>query len=442
MRTSRPLVLSILLAALAVATFSGIASGAVEKLPGEPMPAPDPALTEPPLKHHPATWPSLTNDWFGAGEAMKTGGLTMRLSTTQVYQDVAHGGLSTHNEAGRYTGRYDFSIEADLDKMAGLKGASLFASAQGGWSEGIDPRSVGSLAGVNGDAVGNHAVRLREFWFNQNLLDDRLRIRLGKIDLTGGFECKGCSVAFDTNAYANSERNQFINNNLVNNPTIPFPNKTLAAVVLVHPIDSLYLAAGVADANGKVGVVETAFEKPHRYFTVGEAGYLADVPSPNGPMSGAYRVGVWNDPRSKDRFDGDDPKSGTSGFYMSADQTLLKENATAGDAQGLGAFARLGFADEDVSAIRFFWSAGVQYTGLVPGRDADVLGFGVARSRVSGEAGAGFTAAQETVYELYYNIEVTPWLHLSPDIQFIANPGGRHDTRDATVVGLRLNIAF
>jgi porin len=387
-------------------------------------------------------WPTLTRDWFGAGEAMEAGGLSLKLSTTQAYQDVARGGLSTHDRAGRYAGRYDLAIETDLEKMARLKGASAYISAVGGWSEGADPESVGSLLGVNGNVMGDHSILLKEFWFNQNLLEDRVRLRIGKIDLTGGFECRKCSVAFDNNAYANSEKSQFLNCGLVNNPTIPFPGMTLGAVLLIHVTPDWYVAAAAADANGRVGVVDTAFEDPTRFFSIYETGYIAEWPSDKGHRLGTYRVGFWNDPRSKERFDETGSTNRDGGFYASLDQMLLKENDDPDDTQGLGAFARLGLADPEINPIRFFWSTGVQYQGLAPGRDADVLGFGMACSHLSDEPGAGFTAAQETVFEAYYNIEVTPWLHVSPDVQFIANPGGLHETRDATVVGVRLHITF
>ena len=44
--------------------------------------------------------------------------------------------------------------------------------------------------------------------------------------------------------------------------------------------------------------------------------------------------------------------------------------------------------------------------------------------------------------ETYYNIEITPWLHITPDLQVIVDPGGsdRHDV--AVVYGLRAQINF
>jgi porin len=374
-----------------------------DALKAEAAPA-EPAVEEP---------TTLTRNWFGAGEKIAEIGLTIKLSLTQTYQDVARGSVYTHRHSGRYTGSYDLEIEADLEKMAGLKGGSLYILTEGGWSPGVDPASVGSLFTVNADTYNaQHTIGITEFRYDQKLFDDKVIVRIGKLDLTGGFECHGCPVAFDGNAFANDETTQFLNGALVNNPTIPFPDKGLGAVVYFHPVEHWYAAAGVGDANSKRNTTgfNTAFESGSRVLTLAETGYIAELPSENGPMHGAYRLGMWYDSRNKDRFDGADVKRGDTGMYVSVDQVLYRENADPKDTQGLGVFSRFGLADQAVNAVRMFWSAGAQYQGLIPLRDSDVLGVGLARGRVTdSDDGAGskaFTRAYETVVETYYNIQV------------------------------------
>ena len=48
----------------------------------------------------------------------------------------------------------------------------------------------------------------------------------------------------------------------------------------------------------------------------------------------------------------------------------------------------------------------------------------------------------EEVLEVYYNAQITPWLNLSPSIQYISDPGGTNDAKDAVVFGLRAQITF
>ena len=168
--------------------------------------------------------------------------------------------------------------------------------------------------------------------------------------------------------------------------------------------------------------------------------FLAQFESANGPLQGAYRVGVWYDPQGKDRFTGEDVKPDDSGFYASFDQTLLKENRDANDTQGLGAFARYGYADKSVNEITQFISGGVQYQGLFEGRNNDVIAVGVGYGKISDDGDS--SADAETVYEAYYNVQITKWFHLTPDVQYIQNPAGGGNPSDALVVGLRAQMSF
>ena len=400
---------------------------------------------EPPKSSAATLWEreTLTDDWFGLGRKLAEQGLSVNVGLTQVYQANLRGGMSTHRRSGRYGGSYDLELELDTEKLFRLPGGKVFAHAEGSWSEGIDASSVGSLFGVNDDAGGDRSIDVTELWYEQSLLGDKLRFRLGKLDLTGGFECRGCPVAFDGSAYANDETAQFLNGALVNNPTIPFPENGLGIAAYLQPLKWWYVAAGVADAQADARETgfNTAFHGRSDFFSIFETGVVPHLPSRNGRLPGAYRIGLWYDPQPKDRFDGRGTKRDDAGFYLSFDQMVLKENAEETDSQGLGLFARYGVADSDVNEIKSFWSVGAQYQGLIPTRDDDVLGFGVAQGRLS--RAAGFTASHETAMELYYNAKITPWLSLTPSAQYVFHPGGERNVMDdAVIVGVRLQIAF
>ncbi|MDY6913434.1 MAG: carbohydrate porin [Planctomycetota bacterium] len=393
-------------------------------------------------------WPALaeretlTDNWFSLGERLADSGIAVRLSLTQVYQINLSGGLATHRRAGRHTGSYDLEVDLDLEKLLNIPGGSIYVNAEGSWSDGLDESSVGSVFGVNGDASGCRAIDLAELWYEQAMLAGRLRVRIGKLDLTGGFEHRGCPVAFDCNAFANDESSQFLNGALVNNPTIPFPDKGLGVMVYYNPLAGWYVSAGCADAQADVRETgfNTAFHDGDYFFGIFETGIVGRLPSSNGVLVGAYRAGLWYDPQPKEHFDSGRIKRDDVGFYLSFDQMAWKENADAEDTQGLGLFARYGLAHKEVNEVSCFWSIGAQYQGLISTRDDDVLGFGIARGRLSGDA--GFTADCETVLELYYNIAVSPWLSLAPSLQYVCNPGAEPDADDAVVMGFRCMMSL
>jgi len=295
--------------------------------------------------------------------------------------------------------------------------------------------------GINDDAGGDRSIDVTEAWYEQSLADGRLRLRLGKIDLTGGFECRGCPVAFDGNTYANDETAQFLASALVNNAAVPFPANGIGAAAYWEPVDGWYLAAGVADAeadNRETGF-NTAFSGPERTFSIYETGATVDLPCGERRLPGAYRVGFWIN-HYAEYLDGRGARRDVPGLYVSLDQMILKEQADPEDDQGLGVFFRYACADVETSEVYRFWSGGFQYRGPIAARDADVLGFGFAQGRLARDA--GFTADHETMLETYYSIQVAPWMAVSPHVQHVVNPGGDDAAEDATVVGVRVQVSF
>jgi porin len=226
----------------------------------------------------------------------------------------------------------------------------------------------------------------------------------------------------------------------VNNPTIPFPDDALGVVIHAEPIDGWYASIGAADAQADLRETgfSTAFHDEDYFFAVAETGVVPTFNAGWGELSGAYRAGLWYDPQPKTDFTSGGTKRDDVGFYVSIDQQLLRENAD--DDQGLGVFARYGWADSDVNEITCFWSVGCQYQGLIPTRDQDVLGFGVARGKLVGSA--GFSKQYETAYELYYGAWLAPWIQVAPSLQYIQDPGAAAGVSDAFVFGLRVQMAF
>ena len=43
--------------------------------------------------------------------------------------------------------------------------------------------------------------------------------------------------------------------------------------------------------------------------------------------------------------------------------------------------------------------------------------------------------------ELFYNFQVTPWMNVTPDVQFVS-PGSRAIADDAFIYGLRVNMTL
>ena len=391
---------------------------------------------------HPLAEQTLTRDLFGFGQTLRENGIHLALGLTQIYQLNTHGGLATHRHAGRYTGSYDLELEVDLGRLMNWQGGTVYALGEGGFSDGLDASSIGSAVGnVNGDAMGDEEIRLSELWYQHDFLDGRLRFRAGKLDLTVGFEHAGHPVGFDTNRYANDENAAFLNAALVNNPTVPFPDYGLGAMALFAPTDWWYVTVGAGDAEAdpRATGFGTAFHDTPHFAAFLETGLVGDLPLGR-PLPGAYRVGTWMDPSAKDRHAGTGRVHHDMGVYLSFDQAVYKENDDPHDGQGIGLCFRYGFAHADVNEVSHFYSVGGLWEGLLPTRDADVLGLAFATGKLV--KAAGFDDRHETALECFYNAEVLPWLHVTPNVQYVVNPGGTAGVDNAVILGLRAHMAF
>ncbi|MBV9658916.1 MAG: carbohydrate porin [Verrucomicrobia bacterium] len=240
-------------------------------------------------------------------------------------------------------------------------------------------------------------------------------------------------------------------------------------------------------------------------FLIGQFGYrLNREPDAKG-LPGTYRVGAFyhTDTFSDERLDSlgrslADPRSsglarardGNYGAYFSADQNVYVAHGAApfagpdstasapvgnvADNPGAGAsssaaapaapaapsgfaaavFLRVGVAPEDRNNAPCTCCAGCNIRGLLPCRPKDVFGIAFAYVGISDarrqlardrERFTGVREAlpdYENVLEITYQGNVTPWMQLQPDLQYIAHPGGSGAFGNALVLGLRSVVTF
>ena len=86
-----------------------------------------------------------------------------------------------------------------------------------------------------------------------------------------------------------------------------------------------------------------------------------------------------------------------------------------------------------------YFGFGAEWTGPFPGRAEDRLGLGLFQVEFSREA--GLARGRERAIEFYYRIQVTGFLYVKPDMQYITNPGGSSNP-DALAAGIRMGIFF
>jgi len=417
--------------------FAGQASG---NSPATQPAATSPAATQPTVKPGPFSLnaATMTGDWFGLGSVLRDAGIDAHFYwNTHVFTNLT-GGRETGD--AKISATYDAIIKFDLDAMGLIPDAEALLDVRQQWGRSVN-RWTGASQEVVDDADGDHGIYVDMLWYRQHFFDRKISLDIGYLDY---------QTIVDRNAYANSEDKQFMNAALDNNPLVPTASMTgLGAALYVRPCSWYTLIVGAGDAERlplyKPGF-STAFHDRALFLGYVENDLHVKIPTAKGPLPGNYRFGLIYDPLVRQRFV--DPhlrpdfRGNDVGFYMSHDQMLFRENAK--DNQGLGMFFRYAYRHSDVFRFSQFWSVGAAYTGLFPKRDKDTLGFAFAQLKDSPafRRWRNPDSGNESYYELYYAIQVTPWFVVTPDIQYIDNPGGNDTISHAIAGGVRFRVTF
>ncbi len=418
----------------------------------------------------------MTGDWGGARTALAEKGILFELSATQVFQGNAHGGKDT-NGAAAYSGSADYTLKLDSARMGLWPGGLITLRGETQFGHSIN-RKTGSVLSPNMDALlpvpdDSGYTTLSEFYITQ-ALSEKLVLLAGKVDLTAG----------DANVFAHDEKSQFLNAGFRVNP-VPFPSApytTMTAGTVLLPTDWLTVSTFVTDNDPDGNVTQTGFNtafhgrpwysviqeydfkiKPfgkegHQRFgwfwTSRDLALLDQDARLQLPLTLAMRrirprLGLVPGPiraagralRLTQNLGDVDTRPDDWGLYYNFDQYLWTE--AEDETQGVGVFGRFGWSTGESNPIEQFYSIGVGGKGIIPERDRDTFGVGYYHANLSDDLPDILGVHSEQGVEVYYNIEVTPWLHITPDVQVIVNPGGGFQDRDVAVVyGLRVQTTF
>jgi porin len=383
---------------------------------------------------------TLTGDWNGVRTSLAEKGI----ATDIVYKGDVMGNVSGGvKEGARYLDNLDVLFALDGEKLIGSKGTTglihLLNNNGGQPNEDL----VGSAQGIDNIEVPEATAKLYQAWIQQSFMEDKLSVLAGLYDLNSEFQVTETSLLFLHSTYGAGTD---ISQSGQNGPSI-FPFTSLTARVKYQPSADSYMQAAVLD-----GVAGDPTNDRGTQIDLGDNDGALLI-AEGGYSSGNKKlgVGIWHYTREfDDHVDtdslGNPEQDHSQGIYFIGQYPLYNEPGAEG--QGLSGFGRLGFANGDVNQFDYAWSAGVVYTGFIPGRDAGQLGFAVAGAHNSSkfeEASelAGFPVdSTETAFELTYNDALTPWLSLQPDVQYIVNPGTDPSLDDSLVLGMRTIINF
>lgn len=357
----------------------------------------------------------------------QAGAISLSVSYTAEVNQVASGGAA---QTGRYLDNLDIQAEADLEKLIGWQGARVFAYGLYNNGRAFSP-DVGDAFVTSNIETGTKALRLYELWLEQDLAGG-ISLRAGLYDLNSEFDALDSAGLFLNSAHGIGAD---ISQSGVSGPSI-FPSTSLAARVAVEFGDDWRARVAVLD-----GVPGDPDHPARTAIKLGNGdGALVIGEVERGFGGGKLIAGLWHYTSRFEQFDGRQARA-NRGAYVRGETMLLRE--ADDNEQGLAGFFRLGAANGAINGFDRFASLGLNYRGPLPGRSEDQLGLALATALTSAEyrlaSGAG---RSETNIELTYRAQLTQWLSIQPDLQYVINPGPFAANDNALVAGLRAEIGF
>jgi porin len=384
----------------------------------------------------------LTGEWWGARTKLEDSGLTIGAEYIAEYSTVLSGGI---RETDSFRNLFTLDAELDLEQALKLKGGRFFVQYLS-----VNPESGGSADSGDLQVYSNiendyHLDVIYECWYEQTLLDDRLRIKVGKVEANSEFDF--VDVAGD---FANSSAG--FSPTIFTFPTYPDPAMSVSvfATLIDDEAMSLTLGYGLFDGAAAADGVRTGNRGPASffsddssddYFHTGQVELTWADLAPNSRWwkDGRVAAGLWLHSGEFSTFAGgseDDP----IGFYLTVEQRCLAIG-DVDEERGLYAFAQYGWADEEISEVGQHLAGGVVARGAFEGRADDSAGVYLSFVDLSDEPAAGF-AEDEFAVEAYYRVQLTPAVFVQPALQYIVDPSGDPAVDDALVGGLRVGVMF
>lgn len=409
----------------------------------------------------------MTGDWGGLRTELLDKGVDIKMGYVGESASNLQGGYQPHRHVTRYSDQFSLGVDADLEKLLGwqeMKFSFALSNRNGSELDEVtsDPRakSFGATQEINGRGS---VTRIGQLWLSKGWLDDKINLKAGRYAVSDEFAVEDC--VFQNLAFCGSQPGNYVDS-IHNGPISQW-----AARLRYRVTHDVYAQVGAYNVNPSNLDNDNGL-KVHVQGTTGTLVPVELVWTPKvNQLPGEYRIcyyhstaeapDVYKDINNQPAaLTGDDYRTNSSrhGSWIVAKQQLT---SVGGDAsRGLTVVASATFMDRASTPVDSYQKADLLYKGLFDARPSDTIGFGMARVHGSSrflrnaktandQSGAtfndaGYVPEQHTMYvaELNYRAQVTGWLSVLPNLQYIKNPDGQRGVENTWVAGLQVQTQF
>jgi porin len=357
---------------------------------------------------------AATRNWQTLQDRLQLSGISLGLNWVMEGFENFRGGKRTNVVAAS---TLDLNLALDTDRLLELPGGEFYVDVED--HAGRNPSEV-----LTGDLQVfdklNYTPYLQvfEMWYQQKLFDGAVRVKLGKVDANSEF-----SVITNGLPFINSSTQ--VSPTVFVFPTTPDPMPS-ADLFLTRSI--FYLSFGTFYSNSSSRFLDIT-GSPYAIQPISNGAFLIAETGlqwnhlPLLEMSGDLRSGVWAQTGKFKQFNGE-PQNGADGVYAIFDQALWNPPSGGGHTRGLRMFLEYGQTQSSVAPIYQHFGGGVTESGLLWERPNDVVGVSPELARIS--SGMKTPYSYELALESFYNLRLTSWAAVQPDLQLIINPGGTY----------------
>lgn len=409
----------------------------------------------------------MIGDWGGLRTAWQAQGIDVQAEYVGESASNLRGGYDKRHTT-RYADQFTLGVGLDLEKLLGWGDTQFMLQVANRNGDSLNDKRLDDPRGEPFSATqevygGGSVTRLSELWLSKGWLDKRLQLKVGRFAFGDEFAVEDCE--FQNLALCDSQTGNWMDS-AYNGPV-----STWAARVKYALNDQVYVQTGVFAVN-------PSYLENHNGFKLagsGTQGSLVPVevvwtPTVAG-LPGEYHGGYYYSSADVDDIykdasnqpaavTGEDYRRDSSrhGWWLIGKQQL---STVDGDARrGLVAYASVAAYDAATTPIQSYQKLGLVFKGPFAARPEDTVGLGVARLQASRQllrnaratnAAGGFGYAdddylpeQHSEYniELNYGVQVTDWLNVRPNLQYVAHPGGVREVQNGVVAGLQVQSTF
>lgn len=385
---------------------------------------------------------SPANAAFAWKQRMIDAGITPALQQSALLWSNVHGGREPGTT--ELTGFFSAAFDLDFEKLLGSWHGLGFRV---GWNWYQGPTPTTSLLGGFGNMSvsyyeASNAFRFYELRLRQDFgPDDRWSVEIGQLGADLDFMCSRYAALYQNGTFGAFSSFTSIRNTaqVFRAPIYPLAAPgMLLRMGLAANLDARF-AVYTADAGQDV-VSNWGFGWKLGGGSGATLFWELEGSFRPGGRPGALTLGGWSVLAQRDSPEIEVLEPSDLAFYASLDQAILAD--AAGEPK-LGLFARIAVNERlNDNPIVLNSEAGLNLFRPLPFRPDDVLGLGFGTTRFGDRIRRLLTELPpgETVLELTYQAQVTPWLMIQPDLQYFFSPA--ISRRDSLMLGLEVSATY